>query len=106
MDLSSFFQLNLSSFLTAFVLLFAIFDAVGTVPVFLALTQELNEQPKTIIRQSVLIATIILLPFASVSVLIFQVFSIALDDFRIAGGIDLFIIAVDNLRVRLSQTRT
>lgn len=106
MDLSSFFEFTPSSFLTAFVLLFSIFDAVGTVPVFLTLTKDFNEQRKTIIRQSVLIATIILLLFASVGVLIFQVFSITIDDFRIAGGIILFIIAVDNLRGKLSQTRT
>jgi len=58
------------------------------------------------VRDSVIIATIILLVFATVGLLIFQVLGITINDFKIAGGILLFIIALDNLRGRISQTRT
>jgi multiple antibiotic resistance protein len=58
------------------------------------------------VRDSVIIATIILLVFASMGQLIFQVLGITIDDFKIAGGILLFIIALDNLRGKISQTRT
>jgi len=58
------------------------------------------------VRDSVIISTIILLVFASVGPLIFQLLGITINDFKIAGGIILFIIAVDMLRGRISQTRT
>src|SRR5207253_6840581 len=90
----------------SFVLLFSVFDVIGTVPVFLALTQDLSEHRAVIVRDSVVIATIILLVFALAGQLIFKALGITLDDFRIAGGIILFIIALDNLRGKISQTRT
>jgi len=105
-DLSSFVAFDLSSFVASFVLLFSVFDVIGTVPLFLALTQDFEAQRARIVRDSVIIATIILLVFASVGQLIFQELGITINDFKIAGGIILFIIAVDNLRGKISQTRT
>jgi len=105
-DLSSFVAFDLSSFAASFVLLFSVFDAIGTVPLFLALTQDYQEQRGKIVRDSVLIATLILLVFATLGQLIFQVLGITINDFKIAGGIILFIIALDNLRGKISQTRT
>ena len=104
--MASFVAFDLSSFVASFILLFSVFDVIGTVPLFLALTQDLQEQRVRIVRDAVIIATIILLVFASVGQLIFQVLGITIDDFKIAGGIILFIIAVDNLRGKISQTRT
>lgn len=105
-DFASFVAFDPSSFVASFVLLFSVFDVVGTVPLFLALTQDLQEQRVRIVRDSVIIATVILLVFATVGQLIFQVLGITINDFKIAGGIILFIIAVDNLRGKISQTRT
>ena len=106
LDFGSFFAFDLPSFVASFVLLFSVFDVIGTVPVFLALTQDLSEHRAVIVRDSVVIATIILLVFALAGQLIFKALGITLDDFRIAGGIILFIIALDNLRGKISQTRT
>jgi len=105
-DLGSLFAFDLSSFVASFILLFSVFDVIGTVPLFLALTQDLQEHRVRIVRDAVIIATIILLIFATVGPLIFQVLGITINDFKIAGGIILFIIAVDNLRGKISQTRT
>lgn len=105
-DLSSFIAFDLASFVTSFILLFSVFDVIGTVPVFLALTQDFRDQRAQIVRDSVIIATIILLIFASAGPLIFQVLGITINDFKIAGGIILFLIALDNLRGKISQTRT
>ncbi len=106
LDLGSFLAFDLPSFVASFVLLFSVFDVIGTVPVFLALTQDLSDQRAAIVRDSVVIATIILLVFALAGQLVFKVLGITIDDFRIAGGIILFIIALDNLRGKISQTRT
>jgi multiple antibiotic resistance protein len=106
LDFGSFLAFDLPSFVASFVLLFSVFDVIGTVPVFLALTLDLSEHRAVIVRDSVVIATIILLVFALAGQLIFKALGITLDDFRIAGGIILFIIALDNLRGKISQTRT
>src|SRR5437870_7105283 len=106
LDLGSFLAFDLPSFVASFVLLFSVFDVIGTVPVFLALTQDLSDQRAAIVRDSVVIATMILLVFALAGQLVFKVLGITIDDFRIAGGIILFIIALDNLRGKISQTRT
>jgi len=106
LDFGSFFAFDLPSFVASFVLLFSVFDVIGTVPVFLALPQDLSEHRAVIVRDSVVIATIILLVFALAGQLIFKALGITLDDFKIAGGIILFIIALDNLRGKISQTRT
>ena len=105
LDLSSLFVFDASAFVASFILLFSVFDVVGTVPLFLALTQDYKEQRAKIVRDSVAIATVILLVFATVGQLVFQLLGITLDDFKIAGGIILFIIALDNLRGKVSQTR-
>ncbi len=105
-DISSLIAFDVSSFVASFILLFSVFDVIGTVPVFLALTQDYKEHRGAIVRDSVIIATVILLVFATVGQLIFRLLGITINDFKIAGGIILFIIALDNLRGKISQTRT
>jgi len=92
--------LDLLLFGEAFLLLFAILDPIGTVPIFLALTEDYPEKRGRIVRQSIILATVILYVFASVGWLIFQILGITLDDFRIAGGIVLFAVAFDHLSGR------
>lgn len=105
-DLSSIFAFSPSSFLTSFFLLFSVINAIGVVPLFLSLTHGVKEKRSQIVRQSTTIAMVILLVFATVGQLIFQVFGITINDFKIAGGIILFIIAIDNLRGNLSEMKT
>lgn len=105
-DLSSIFAFSPSSFLTSFLLLFSVVNAIGVVPMFLALTQGAQDKRPQIIRQSTVIATVILLVFAAVGQIVFTLFGITINDFKIAGGIILFIIAIDNLRGDISQMKT
>jgi multiple antibiotic resistance protein len=95
---SSFFAFDIFLFIEAFVLLFAVIDVVGTVPIFIGLTEGYPENRKRIVKEAVLISTCILVVFALFGWLIFEIFGITIDDFRIAGGIILFIVAVDHLR--------
>jgi len=90
-------QSTLYLFLNAFVLLFFVLDAIGSVPIFLALTSTLKEQRKRIATHSVIISLIILIIFAYVGEMIFQFLGITINDFRIAGGIILFVVAVQYL---------
>jgi len=96
--LSSFFNFDIVLFIEAFVLLFAVIDAIGTVPIFMALTNDYPDERKRILRQAIVIATAILVVFSLFGWLIFDIFGITIDDFRIAGGIILFVVAVDQLQ--------
>jgi len=95
--LSTFFAFNIPLFVQSFVLLFSIFDPFGTVPIFMAITEEIPEHRRKIVRQSIIVATIILYVFAYVGWIIFQALGITINDFRIAGGIVLFAVAFDHL---------
>jgi multiple antibiotic resistance protein len=98
--LSSFFAFNLALFVSSFVLLFSILDPIGTVPIFMAVTERFPKERKRIVKEAVLVATVILYVFAYVGWLIFDILRITLNDFRIAGGIVLFTVALDHLSGR------
>jgi multiple antibiotic resistance protein len=104
--LSSFFAFNPALFVSSFVLLFAILDPVGTVPIFMAVTEGYTEQRKRIVKEAVLVATVILYVFAYVGWLIFDILGITLNDFRIAGGIVLFMVAIEHLTGREEPGKT
>ncbi len=96
--ISSFFAFDIVLFAETLVLLFAVVDAIGTVPIFLSLTRDYPDDRRRIVRQAVMISTAILIVFALFGWLIFSIFGITINDFRIAGGIILFVVAVDQLR--------
>ena len=103
--MSSFFAFNVVLFFEAFVLLFAVVDAVGTVPIFIGLTEGYPGDRRRIVKQAVLISTVILVLFALFGWLIFDAFGITINDFRVAGGIILFIVADDHLRGEEDRSR-
>jgi len=86
--------------------LFVIIDPIATVPAFLAMTP--NGPPKERIRMArvaCLVATIILLIFATTGNLIFNFFGITIPAFQIAGIIVLLLVALDLLRARRSAVQ-
>lgn len=85
-------------YIQAFVILFIIFDPIGNIPLFHSLTLKL-EAPlrRKTIRTSVLVALIILIFFAIGGVFILGFFKISVNEFMIAGGVLLFILAVEGL---------
>ncbi|OYT39393.1 MAG: antibiotic resistance protein MarC [Desulfurococcales archaeon ex4484_58] len=81
--------------ITSILMLFVVLDAPGNAPLFYFFTRGIDvSKRKYIIRRSVLIAFFILLLFGLIGDLLLKYFHITLDDFRIAGGIILFIYAV------------
>ena len=90
-------------FANAFFLLFSVLDAVGSVPIFLALTTHVSKARHKTATESAIISFIILFLFASIGLEIFRFFGITISDFKIAGGIILFIVAVQNLIGRIPK---
>ncbi len=80
----------------AFVTLLVVIDPLGLAPIFAALTHGYPEKRKreTAIRATVLGATILLV-FALVGTALLEALGIGLAAFRIAGGVLLFLLALD-----------
>lgn len=84
------------AFIAAFIALFVIVDPVGIAPVFAGLTQgSPRAHQKKMAIKGTIIGTLILIFFASVGQPFFKVLGISLDALRVAGGVMLFIIAVE-----------
>ena len=89
--------------INAFTTLFVVIDPVGNAPIFLALTvgATMAERRRIAVR-GVLVASIILAVFALAGQAVLDFVGISMPAFRIAGGILLFLTALD----MLFETRT
>jgi multiple antibiotic resistance protein len=83
---------------STFIFLFFAMDAVGNLPIFLALTQEISPKHR---RQTANLATLtafgIGVGFVALGKAIFSLLGIEVGDFLVAGGIILLILAIKDL---------
>ena len=87
--------------------LLLVVDAPAAVPLFLSMTgSDTREHKKRTAFRAALAAGIVLCAFGALGGLIFRVLGISLGAFRIAGGVLLFLLAVDMLRAQPSRQRT
>ncbi|MCY2953961.1 MAG: MarC family protein [Planctomycetota bacterium] len=92
------FMSILAHFLTVFIPLLVAIDPFGMLPVFLAVTGDMPERRRRRVAiEAVLTATLICLIFMFLGTQIFRFLSITENDFRIAGGILLLVLAVLDL---------
>ena len=88
----------LEIFLQYFVIYFVVIDPIGTTPLFLVVTKGLNAKDKNKVAfEGVLIATIVLLFFAFFGNYVLKYLGISFPAFTIAGGVILFLIALEML---------
>jgi multiple antibiotic resistance protein len=88
----------LEIFLQYFVLYFVVIDPIGTTPLFLVVTKGLIAKDKNKVAfEGVLIATIVLLFFAFFGNYVLKYLGISFPAFTIAGGVILFLIALEML---------
>ena len=87
------------SYLEAIIILFAIVDPIGNIPIFLNITDYLGPgESRKAFNTSVIVGAAVLLIFAFAGTTILQkVFNITVTDVMIAGGIMLFVLAMDQL---------
>lgn len=82
--------------LATFIVFFAVIDPVGTVPVFIAVTDRFDQKTKRrIALLAAVISALILIFFVVVGELILKALAIPLPAFQISGGIVLFIFALN-----------
>ncbi len=90
--------MTFKTFLLAFIPLFVAIDIIGTVPIFIGLTEDYSEKDKkSLISEAVLAAFIIAVIFLVGGKIILQFLGITIDDFRIAGGIILLILSINDI---------
>jgi len=90
-----------------FVLLFVVVEPVTLVPVFAGLTDGASERYKRKMSlKAVAISGIVLALFALAGAWFIRIMGISIDAFRIAGGVMLFLIALEMVFARESGTKT
>lgn len=93
-------------FVSAFITLFVVMDAPGCAPIYASLAREASvHQRKAMAVRAVAISTAILLMFGLYGKQLLGILGIGLNSFRIAGGIMLFLIALDMVFERRTQRR-
>jgi len=93
-------------FLLSFIPIFVAVDAFGVLPVFISLTQGISEKEKLqVLKQSVITALAVAISFVFIGKAIFNYLGITVEDFLIAGGIILFVLALVDLLFPTKQGR-
>lgn len=97
---------DIAIFASAFATLFVIVDPPGCAPIFATLTQGTSKaHRREMAFKSVGVAAIILFGFAFVGEWLFSKLGISLDALRIAGGIMLFIIGLNMVFEKRTESR-
>jgi len=85
-------------FVVAFVTLFVAVDAIGILPLFITLTEDVAPRERQrIIVQSLVTATVVAIVFVFFARKVFDLIGIHVYDFMVAGGVLLFAIALLDL---------
>lgn len=86
------------SFITAFIIYFVVIDPVGNVPIFLTVTgaQDRGCKMRTVL-EGTLVTTMIMLFFALCGAWVLVNLNISKADFKIVGGVILFLVALHML---------
>lgn len=98
--------MELASALTSFVTLLVVIDPIGTAPLFVALTAGMDPKRRRMVAlRACVIAAGILTVFGLAGNAVLDSLGISLPAFRIAGGLLLFLIAVDMLFEKRTKRR-
>ncbi len=90
--------MDLNLFLLTFIPLFVAIDIIGTTPVFLGFTEGISHfQKKKLIIEACLTAFIVALGFLFAGKAVLRFLGITINDFRIAGGLVLLILSINDI---------
>jgi multiple antibiotic resistance protein len=92
--------------LLCFTSFFTLINPLGTMPIFMTMTAELNIKDRNqIAKKASIIGFITIIGFALTGQLLFNFFRISVDSFRIVGGVIFFMMGMDMLQARLGQVK-
>ncbi|WP_321325174.1 MarC family protein [uncultured Parasphingorhabdus sp.] len=93
-------------FISAFITFFVVIDPPGCAPIYASLTSSAPPRDRRIMAiRAIFVAAIILLVFALFGEQMLSALGISLDSFRIAGGIMLFLIALEMVFEKRTERR-
>lgn len=85
---------------------FTLTNPLGTMPVFLTMTQGMQEKERQkVVTRATLVAFITIMVFTIAGQFLFKFFGISADGFRIAGGVIIFKIGFDMLQARYTPMK-
>ena len=93
-------------FISSFITFFVVIDPPGCAPIYASLTSSVPERDRRIMAvRAIFVAALILLVFALFGEQMLSALGISLDSFRIAGGIMLFLIALEMVFEKRTERR-
>ncbi len=88
--------IDINDLITSTIALFVVIDPIGVIPLFVSLTRNMSKKErKTLTSNAILTTGILLFIFAVAGTQILTIFGITISSFMIAGGILLFIVAIE-----------
>lgn len=98
--------MTFNDFLFAFIPLFVAIDIIGTLPIFIGLTEEYDKRErKKLIFEAIATAFGLATLFLVSGMVILDFMGITMNDFRIGGGLVLLILAIQELLFSGEDTR-
>ncbi len=96
----------LSYSLLVFTSFFTLINPLGTMPIFMTMTANLDEAHRArTARKASIVAFFTIVAFAFSGQLLFSFFGISVHSFRVVGGIIFFLMGMDMLQARLVRTK-
>jgi len=93
-------------FISAFITFFVVIDPPGCAPIYASLTGDASPaQRRNMALRAIVVSALILIVFAAFGEQLLGALGISLDSFRIAGGIMLFIIALEMVFEKRTERR-
>jgi len=87
-----------NEFLLCFTALFVALDIIGTLPMYVSITQTFSApEKKRVVNTSMTVALGVAIAFALIGKALFKQLGITIPDFRIAGGLILLLISLTDL---------
>lgn len=81
-------------------------NPLGTMPVFLTLTQNFDEKERSrVLKKAIIVAFFVMIAFTVFGQFIFKFFGLSTSGFRIVGGIVIFKIGFDMLQARFTPVK-
>jgi multiple antibiotic resistance protein len=94
----------LAFFIYAFTSIFIIVNPIGGIITFIFLTAGMSTAERiAITKRSVIVACALAITFALAGELILRIFGVTVDSLRVAGGVLLFMVALDMVRAKVSR---
>ncbi len=99
-------QDSISFGLLCFTSFFTLINPLGSMPIFMTMTSELDEKHRNATaKKASIIGFVTIIMFAISGQLLFNFFGISVNSLRIVGGVIFFIMGMDMLQARLGQVK-